>query len=337
MMQRLVYGVPVLAALAAFPFAAAEYPVLLAIEVIIFAIYAVGINLLLGYTGLVSLGHAMFLGLGGYGFGIFAVLMGWPVLPAMAATLLVIALIASAIGYVCTRTSGIEFLLITLAVSQMFYGLAVKTRATGGDDGLPGLPRPDLTWLGIDTSGVTGFYFCVLGVALIVLWLVWRLLNSPFGSVLVGIRESEKRMVALGYNVIWYKILAFTFSGMISSTAGLLLSQKLYFVNPDIMTWMISGEGLLMVIIGGRQYFLGPVLGAAFFIILKEQLSAITQDYIIIFGLFFMAVVALFRTGLAGFFIGLTHRRRAGVASQSETRVIADGADGARASGRSAE
>jgi branched-chain amino acid transport system permease protein len=309
-MQRLLWSAAVLAAFAAMPFVASDYAALLIIEVIIFAIYAAGINLLLGYTGLVSLGHSMFLGMGGYGLGILAVLLGWPILPAMAATLLVIALIAFLVGYVCTRTSGIEFLLITLAMSQMFYGLAVKTRWTGGDDGLPGIPRPDLSWIGIDASGVTGFYFYVLGIAVILTWLMWRVVNSPFGSVLVGIRENEKRMVALGYDVKWYKVVAFTISGVVSGTAGLLLSQKLYFVNPDIMSWMISGEGLLMVIIGGRQYFIGPLLGAAFFILLKEQLSAITQDYIIIFGLFFMAVVALFRTGLAGFFIGLAGRVR---------------------------
>jgi branched-chain amino acid transport system permease protein len=307
-MRRAAYSLLIGVALAALPFALAEYPVLLVIEVMIFAVYAIGINLLLGYTGLVSLGHAMFLGLGGYGFGIFCVLMGWPVLPAMAATLLVVVLIAFVVGYVCTRTSGIEFLLITLAVSQMFYGLAVKTRLTGGDDGMPGLPRPDLSWLGVDLGEVTGFYFYVLAVALLVIWLAWRAVNSPFGSVLVGIRENEKRMIALGYNVTAYKIAGFTISGAISGTAGLLLSQKLYFVNPDIMGWMISGEGLLMVIIGGRQYFLGPIIGAAFFIILKEQLSAITQDYIIFFGLFFMAVVALFRAGIAGFLVGLATR-----------------------------
>jgi branched-chain amino acid transport system permease protein len=318
-MRRAAYSLPIGVALVGLPFAVAEYPVLLVIEVIIFAVYAVGINLLLGYTGLVSLGHAMFLGLGGYGFGIFSVLMGWPVLPAMAAALLVIVLIAFVLGYICTRTSGIEFLLITLAVSQMFYGLAVKTRVTGGDDGLPGLPRPDLSWLAVDLGEVIGFYFYVLAVALLVLWLAWRLVNSPFGSVLIGIRENEKRMIALGYNVTSYKVVAFSISGAISGAAGLLLSQKLYFVNPDIMNWMISGEGLLMVIIGGRQYFLGPIIGAAFFIILKAQLSAITQDYIIFFGLFFMAVVALFRTGLAGFFVGISTRLRIGAVGRADT------------------
>jgi branched-chain amino acid transport system permease protein len=318
-MWRAAYSLPIAAALVGLPFAVTEYPVLLAIEVLIFSVYAVGINLLLGYTGLVSLGHAMFLGLGGYGFGVFCVLMGWPVLPAMAAALVVIALTALVVGYICTRTSGIEFMLITLAVSQMFYGLAVKTRATGGDDGLPGLPRPDLSWLGVDLGEVTGFYFYVLAIALLAIWLAWRLVNSPFGSVLIGIRENEKRMIALGYHVTIYKIVAFTISGVISGTAGLLLSQKLYFVNPDIMNWMISGEGLLMVIIGGRQYFLGPIIGAAFFIILKEQLSAITQDYIIFFGLFFMAVVALFRTGLAGFFAGLSARLRVGAVRRADT------------------
>lgn len=301
----------VAAGLVVLPFIVGEYPIALTIEVIIFGVFVLGINLLLGFTGLVSLGHSLFLGLGGYGIGVFAVLLGWPIWIAMPLTLIVTAIVALAVGLLCTRTSGVEFLLITLAFSEMFRALAVKVRETGGDDGMPGLPRPELGWLGLDSFDSATFYYYVLVVSAATLWITWRVVNSPFGSVLVGIRENEKRMIALGYNVARYKNIAFMFSGVISGVAGILLAQKLRFINPDIMTWQISGEGLLMAIIGGRQYFLGPIVGAAFFVILKAELASITQEYIIFFGLFFMVVVAAFRGGLVGFAEALMKRRPA--------------------------
>lgn len=311
MTARNAAGAALLALLAALPFFVGEYPVALAVEVLIFGVFVLGINLLVGYTGLVTLGHALFIGLGGYGLGVFAVLFEFPVWIAMALSLLVVAVVALAVGALCTRTTGVEFLLITLAFSEMFRGLAVKVQVTGGDDGMPGLSPPELAWLGLDSSDSTVFYYYVVAVSLLTLLTVWRVVNSPFGSVLVGIRENEKRMIALGYNVARYKIAAFTVSAVVSGVAGVLLAQKLRFVNPDIMTWQVSGEGLLMAIIGGRQAFLGPLAGAAFFILLKAELAAITEEYIIFFGLVFMLVVALFRGGLVGFAEALLKRRPA--------------------------
>jgi branched-chain amino acid transport system permease protein len=298
------------AALIAVPFVLPIYPVTLLIEVMSFALLTLGINVLLGYTGFISVGHAMFLGFGGYGIGVLCLLFNWPVGLAILATLVICAVLGFLIGAVCMRVGRIPFLVITLAMSQMFYGIAVKVPWTNGDDGMAGVPRLDLAWLGLNTGRPGGFYLYALAYFAVFTWLLWRIVRSPFGSVLVGIRENEKRMVALGYNVSLYKNLAFMLSGVMSGAAGILFAQFQQFVNPDIMRWEISGEALLMVIIGGRQYFLGPILGATFFVLAKAQLAAITEEYIIFFGLFFMLVVALFRTGLAGFLLSLWRRWR---------------------------
>jgi branched-chain amino acid transport system permease protein len=282
------------------PLFATGYAVTLAVEVLIAGVFASGINLLAGYTGLVSLGQAMFLGLGGYGIAIGTALLGWPLWISAPATLVVVGVVAAAIGAVCTRTRGVEFLLITLAFSQMFYGAAVKLRWTNGSDGMSGIPRPDLSMFGLSADNMTVFYYYILAVSVLALIAVWRIVNSPFGSVLVGIRENERRIMSMGYAASSYKIASFAIAAMICAVAGILQSQYTYFVNPDSMSWQMSGEGVLMVIIGGTNVILGPFLGAAVFVIVKQALSMITEEYNLFFGIFFMLVVAFFRGGIGG-------------------------------------
>src|SRR5712672_2402674 len=183
--------VPLAAGLCALPSFVSTYAVTLAVQVLIAGVFASGINLLTGYTGLVSLGQAMFLGLGGYGIAIGTALLGWPLWVSAPVTLVVVAAIAAAIGAICTRTRGVEFLLITLAFSQMFYGAAIKLRWTNGSDGMTGIPRPDLSLLGVNAENPVGFYYYVVGISAVSLLAVWRIVNSPFGSVLIGIRENE--------------------------------------------------------------------------------------------------------------------------------------------------
>jgi branched-chain amino acid transport system permease protein len=272
----------------------------LAIEVMIAGVFASGINLLIGYTGLVSLGQAMFLGLGGYGIAVGTALLGWPLWVSAPITLVVVAMIAAAIGAICTRTRGVEFLLITLAFSQMFYGAAIKLRWTNGSDGMSGIPRPDLSQLGLSAHGPVVFYYYILTVSALALLLLWRIVNSPFGSVLIGIRENERRVMSMGYAVANYKIGAFALSAVICAVAGILQAQYTYFVNPDSMSWQVSGEGVLMVIIGGANVILGPFMGAAVFLVVKQALSLITDEYNLFFGIFFMLVVAFFRGGILG-------------------------------------
>lgn len=288
------------AVLCALPSFVSGYVMTLAVEVMIAGVFASGINLLTGYTGLVSLGQAMFLGFGGYGIAIGTALLGWPLWVSAPVTLVVVAMIAAAIGAVCTRTRGVEFLLITLAFSQMFYGAAIKLRWTNGSDGMTGIPRPDLSWLGVSADSPTIFYYYILGISVLALLMLWRIVTSPFGSILVGIRENERRMMSMGYAVANYKIGSFALAAVICAVAGILQSQYTYFVNPDAMSWQMSGEGVLMVIIGGANVILGPFVGAAVFVVVKQALSMITEEYNLFFGIFFMLVVAFFRGGVLG-------------------------------------
>jgi branched-chain amino acid transport system permease protein len=284
----------------ALPSFASGYAMTLAVEVMIAGVFASGINLLIGYTGLVSLGQAMFLGLGGYGIAVGMALLGWPLWVSAPITLVVVAMIAAAIGAICIRTRGVEFLLITLAFSQMFYGAAVKLRWTNGSDGMSGIPRPDLSQLGLSAHSPVVFYYYILTVSALALLLLWRIVNSPFGSVLIGIRENERRVMSMGYAAANYKIGAFALSAVICAVAGILQAQYTYFVNPDSMSWQVSGEGVLMVIIGGANVILGPFVGAAVFVVVKQALSLITDEYNLFFGIFFMLVVAFFRGGILG-------------------------------------
>jgi branched-chain amino acid transport system permease protein len=284
----------------ALPLFGATFAITLATEIMISGIFASGINLLLGTTGLVSLGQAMFLGLGGYGVGIGSSLLDAPLWLSIPSSLLVVAFAAAAIGAICTRTRGVEFLLITLAFSQMFYGAAIKLRLTNGSDGMSGIPRPDLSLLGLSCDDPTIFYYYVLAVTAITLLVLWRIVESPFGSVLASIRENERRSAAMGYAVGHYKIGAFVLAAELCAVAGILQSQYTYFINPDSMSWQLSGEGVLMVIIGGANALLGPMIGAAIFILVKQGLSMLTTEYLMFFGIFFMLVVAFFRGGVFG-------------------------------------
>ncbi|WP_027582423.1 branched-chain amino acid ABC transporter permease [Bradyrhizobium sp. Ai1a-2] len=296
---RAVIVAPVLMVLA-LPWISTPYLTILAIEIMIAGVFASGINLLVGTTGLVSLGQAMFLGLGGYGIGIGASVLGLPLWISVPATLALIGVLAVGIGAVCTRTRGVEFLLITLAFSQLFYGAAIKLRLTNGSDGMSGIPRPDLSFLGLNSDNPMVFYYYVLAVTVLAVAVVWRVVESPFGSVLAAIRENERRAVAMGYSVDRYKIGAFVLASIACGVAGILQAQYTYFINPDSMSWQLSGEGVLMVIIGGATAVTGPLIGAAVFVLVKQGLSVLTTEYMMFFGIFFMLVVAFFRGGIVG-------------------------------------
>lgn len=293
-----VLAAAVLLGALALPWLSASYATTLAIEIMIGGIFASGINLLLGGTGLVSLGQGMFLGLGGYGIGIGSTVLGLPLWLSVPATLLVVAILAAGIGAVCTRTRGVEFLLITLAFSQMFFGAAIKLRLTNGSDGMSGIPRPDLTFVGLNSDNPVVFYYYVLIVTIFAVAAMRRIISSPFGSVLAAIRESERRAAAMGYALGRYKIGAFVIAAIACAAAGVLQAQYTYFINPDSMSWQLSGEGVLMVIIGGATTVAGPLVGAAVFVLAKQGLSIVTTEYMMFFGIFFMLVVAFFRNGL---------------------------------------
>lgn len=289
-----------LSVLALAPIFLDDYLISLLTEVLILAILTSGLNLLLGYTGLVSLGHAAFLGVGAYATAILTVLLDQPVWMGMVAAVVFGFLTAYLVGLLCVRTKGVQFLLITLAFGQMFFAVAEKTRITGGDDGMTGIPRLDTPLPFFEGDADRAFYVVVLIFFCLSLALLRILVASPFGRCLVGIRENEKRMTALGYRTQPYKALAFGLSGMLAALAGSLWVQHSFFVNPHLMTWQMSGEALLMVIIGGSQSFFGPLFGAAFYVFAKDFLADLTDAYIMFFGLLFVLVVAFFRGGLVG-------------------------------------
>lgn len=282
------------------PFVLGEYLVSLASQALIFSIFVLGINVLLGVSGLISLGHAMFLGAGAYGVSVGVVILGMPLWASFLCTLVSLAMLGLMLGAICVRTAGVQFLLITLAFSQMLYGAAVKLKIVGGDDGLSGVPRPDIQWIGHSLNDEQAFYYYVLFIWAVVIAVLWRLTRSPFGLVLMAIRENERRVIASGYNTYLYKIGAFAISSMVAGVSGILLGQRMSFVNPDLMTWQMSGEGLLMAIIGGPQSFFGPVIGASFYVLAKEILAAWIDEYMMFFGVLFMLLVALSRGGLMG-------------------------------------
>jgi branched-chain amino acid transport system permease protein len=292
-----------------FPFVSPTYGITLATETMIAGLFASGVNLLL-MAGLVSLGQAMFFGLGGYGIAIASTLMGLPLWCSVPATLVCTAILAAIVGSICTRTRGVEFLLITLAFSQMAYGAAIKLRLTNGSDGMSGIPRPDLSAVGASSDEPGTFYLYVLAVTAVSLFALWRIVNSPFGSVLAGVRENERRLEALGYEIASYKLGAFVLGAILCALAGILQAQYAYFINPDAMGWQVSGEGILMVIIGGSTTIFGGFVGAAIFVVVKQWLSLVSENYQMFFGLFFMAVVAFLRGGVIG-----TIRRRLGARS----------------------
>jgi branched-chain amino acid transport system permease protein len=286
--------------LCALPILSGGYFLTLMTEAIILSLLAMSVNLLLGHTGLISLGQAAYWGAGAYGFAVSVLLFGLPVWAAMGIALAGSLVLAFALSFFCLNATGVRFLLITLAFSQLLYATIARVPGAGGDDGLISLRRLDLSALGVNLTDPAQFHLFVFAVFSIIVLALWCFLNSPFGSVLAAIRENENRARAVGYDVRRYKRVAFVLAGLVAAVGGVLQAQNLSFVAPEYLSWKLSAEGILMVIIGGRRAFLGPVAGCFAFLFVREGLSFVTEDYLLVFGLFFMAVVALFRHGLAG-------------------------------------
>ncbi|TWT15788.1 branched-chain amino acid ABC transporter permease [Reyranella sp. CPCC 100927] len=280
----------------------------LATSMLIYGIAAASLNLALGYGGLVSFGHAAFLGLGGYVVGILYhhfvsgdPVFGWfagtnQLIVSVPAAMLVCGLLAAAIGALSLRTSGVQFIMITLAFAQMLFFLFVSLKAYGGDDGLIIRRRNALP--GLDTRDDTTFYFVCLAIAAVCWLLLQRFARSRFGVVLSGVRQSERRMAALGFTPYIYKLVAFIVSGMGTGLAGALLANHLRFVSPDTLHWTKSGELMVMVVLGGVGTLSGPWLGAAALVALEAILAAWSENWQIFLGLVLLVVVLLTRGGL---------------------------------------
>lgn len=281
-------------------------------KAIIFGIFAMSLNLIWGYTGLMSLGHAAFFGVGGYTAGILIMRYGiesfWLVTPA---GILMAALLAAIIGLVVLRVSGAYFLLLTMAMGQLLYGVALKWRGmTGGNLGLFGVSYPELglSWL---TMNATSFYYLVFVVFAICFFLMYRLLNSPFGYALQGIREDERRMRHLGYNTWLYKYIAFVLAGLFAGVAGVLFGYYNKIIVPDHLGVINSALVLLMVIIGGERVIFGPALGAVVIILLQYYLGVYYPErWPLALGGVFILVVMFLRGGISIYLVNLWERLR---------------------------
>jgi len=290
-------------------------------RILVFAIAAVGLDLILGYGGMVSFGHAAFLGLGAYAVGIpfhhsqvggtflglpgtLDALVTWPL--GIAAS----AMFALIVGAISLRTSGVYFIMITLAFAQMLYFLMVGLRQYGGDDGISLWSPSELA--GLDLGDRTVFYYLCYGLLVAVLFLSWRLVHSRFGRVLRGAKENERRMRALGFPVYRYRLVAFTLSGAICGLAGALLANATLFVGPAYMTWTRSGDLIVMVVLGGIGTLAGPVVGSAGLLLLEEFVPeamnmvrhGLGEHWRIVLGPVLLLIVLFARQGIWGWIRG---------------------------------
>ncbi len=296
-------GLAVLVLLAALPPAASalgeDFYIGLATRILIFALAATSLNLVVGFGGLVSFGHAAFVGLGAYAVGILmqqGVASAWVAWPGAVAAG---ALFALAVGAVSLRTRGVYFIMITLAFAQMLYYLAVSVKAWGGDDGLT-LPGRSVVAAGFDLASDTRFYYVVLALFALAFMGIQRLLAARFGHVLQAARENETRMAAIGFPVYRYRLVAFTLAGGLAGLAGALLANQSGFVSPALLQWNQSGLLLVMIILGGVGHLWGGFVGAAAFLLLEEVLSAHTIHWQFALGAVLLAVVLAAPRGLAG-------------------------------------
>jgi branched-chain amino acid transport system permease protein len=300
-----------LAAAVAFPLVAKplgwEFYIGFASRIMIYALAASSLNLVLGYGGMVSFGHAAFVGAGAYTVailmaeGVASAWIAWPLAVVLAGAL------AAAIGAVCLRTRGVYFIMITLAFAQMIYYVAVGMRAYGGEEGL-NLPTRSQVGFGLDLKDDVTFYYLVLAILAAALYALRRAVGARFGRVIEAIRENETRMEAIGFPTYRYKLVCFALGGALAGLAGALLANQNSYVNPNLLYWTQSGSLMIMVILGGVGYLYGGVLGAIALLVLEEVVSGYTIHWQLGVGAVLLAIVLFAPRGLAG----LAEGRRGG-------------------------
>jgi branched-chain amino acid transport system permease protein len=292
-------GLAVIAGLVIMPLLAPEYATTLLTEIFIFGLLAMSLDLMLGYTGMPSLGHAAFFALGAYAVVILGSVYNVNAWEASLAGVGLAAVAAVVMGALCVRASGVTLLMLTLALSQLIYSAALKWRGlTGGSDGI-GMPdKPPL--FGWDLTDATTMYYTMLVFLLLGYALLRRLVASPVGHVFVGIRENEQRMRAIGYEVDLYKLAAFIIAAGIAGFAGALYAIFNGFVSPDTAYWSASGDVLIMVVLGGAGTLIGPVIGAGFFLLMKNLVSSYSDHWMLIIGVLFVGSVLFFPLGIWG-------------------------------------
>src|SRR5580658_7786691 len=308
--MRILIAVGALMAL--LPFGLPPYAMTLLTEALILGLLAMSLDLMVGYARLISFGHAAAYGFGAYASGNFLLHTSMPLPCAVLLAGLLGGIVAIGVGWVCTQATGVSFSMLTLAYAQLLYAVAFKwTPVTGASDGLAGIPRtPGPFGLTVFQSKI-GFYYLVLACLVTAFVFCRSLVASPFGAVLRGIRENEAKTRSLGYNTRRYKIavvaIAYGFGGL----AGALYAAFAGFTNTELLFWLLSGQVLIMVIVGGAGTLVGPVIGAVFFLLVQQYLSSYTDSWALFFGLIFICFVLFMPRGL----LGLVSGRSAGGAT----------------------
>jgi branched-chain amino acid transport system permease protein len=269
----------------------------IATEIWIFAIFGLGLNLLLGYTGLLSFGQSTFFGSAAYVAGFLLKHYAINVFAALGIGIGVGAASALLVGYLCVQRSGIYFIMLTFALNQLFYFIAYQwTTVTGGEDGMPGIPRPAM--FGIDFRDPLNYYIFVSGLFLVSLWVMKRIVESPLGRILQAIRENPVRAEAVGYNVPRFKLLAFVIGGAFSGMAGVLYAMLFGIVPLEAISFVFSGNVVFATLIGGSGSLYGPIIGSFVFIWLSESVSTMWARWPLLLGVAFVIVVLFFRGGV---------------------------------------
>jgi branched-chain amino acid transport system permease protein len=276
-------------------------------RVLILAIAAVSLNLIIGYGGMISLGHAAFIGIGAYCVGIPSYYEVFNGFVHLGLAIVCSAAFALVTGAICLRTRGVYFIMITLAFAQMLYFTFVSLEEYGADDGLLIYQRSEFGGI-LDIENATTLYYTVLAVLLLFLFLIHRLVNARFGRVIIGLRHNEERMQALGYDTYRYKLVCYVISGTMAGVAGFFLGNFTNFISPEMMDWTHSGELLFMVVLGGTGVLFAPVAGTVAYLLLEEFLSGITVYWHLIFGLMLIALVLFGKGGLHGLLLKWSDR-----------------------------
>src|SRR6202162_5539073 len=287
--------------LALAPLVFPTYGMTLLTEALILGLFAMSLDLTVGYTRLISFGHAAAYGFGAYACGWLLLHTSLPMLAAIPLAALLAGVIAIGVAWVCTQATGVSFSMLTLAFAQLLYAVAYKwTSVTGGSDGLAGIPRrPGPFGLHVFVSRY-GFYYLVL-IVLFGTYLFCRaLVRSPFGAVLRGIRENEAKTIALGYNTRHYQIAIVAISYGLAGLAGARYAPLAGFANTELLFWLLSGQVLIMVIVGGTGTLIGPILGAMFFLYVQQKLSSYTDSWALFFGVIFILFVLFMPEGIWG-------------------------------------
>jgi branched-chain amino acid transport system permease protein len=290
-----------MAVLALLPWVLVRHQLSILVDLLIFGLFAMSLDLILGYTGMVSFGHAAYFGLGAYGSALVLIHFEQPIPVALLAGALLAGVVAAPVGWLSTRATGIYFAMLTLAFAQLLYTVAYKWRdLTGGSDGIAGVPKTTLFWGGPSLAEPRPFYYLVAATVVLSLLGCHALVCSPFGRALQAIRENEHRFVSLGRDSRPFKRVVFVVAATFAGLAGALFAPFRGFASPEVMFWVLSGQGLMMVITGGIGTLVGPVIGAMVFILVQEILSSYTEHWMIFTGVVFVLIVIFLPGGVVG-------------------------------------